>query len=189
MIICIHHYTALINLYVIQTLEDIPFRSRKWNSPNGLTHDFNQELEVIKLFSFLGKTGLGKVFGNVQAFLDYKISIFEWLPNWNFSKGLTHEMGKQNIDGLLVYRGDISILFLPTGHYYAGSRGPFSKYFGTSCEFWSEQFKRAKVVHTWVSVVGRELPSPLLPLKKVCVVGIQKRRGKLRARDGGKQGG
>ena len=75
MIICIHHYTALISLYVIQTLEGIPFRSRNWNSPNGLTHDFNQELEK-KTVPFLGKTGLGKVFGNVlhrkQAFLDCK---------------------------------------------------------------------------------------------------------------------
>ena len=85
-----------------------------------------------------------------------------------------------------MYRGDISILYLPTGHYYPGSRGSFSKYFGTSCEFWSEHFKRAKVVHTWVSVVARKLPSSLLPLKKVCVVGIQKRGGKLRARDEGK---
>ena len=85
-----------------------------------------------------------------------------------------------------MYRGDISILYLPTGHYYPGSSGPFSKYFETPCEFWLEHFKRAKVVHTWVSVVGRELPSPLLPLKKVCVVDIQKRGGKLRARDGGK---
>ena len=76
-------------------------------------------------------------------------------------------------------------IYLPTGHYYPGSRGPFSKYFGTSCEFWSEHFKRAKVVHTWVSVVARKLPSSLLPLKKVCVVGIQKRGGKLRARDEG----
>ena len=36
-------------------------------TPNGLTHDFNQELEIIKLFPFLGKTGLGKVFGNVPV--------------------------------------------------------------------------------------------------------------------------
>ena len=42
-------------------------------------------------------------------------------------------------------------------------------------------------MHTWVSVVGRKFPSPLLPLKKVCVVGIQKREGKLRAQDGGKE--
>ena len=45
--------------------------------------------------------------------------------------------------------------------------------------------KEQKFVHTWVSVVGRKFPSPLLPLKKVCVVGIQKRGGKLRAQDGG----
>ena len=32
-------------------------------------------------------------------------------------------------------------------------------------------------MHTWVSVVGRKFHSPLLPLKKVCVVGIQKKGG------------
>ena len=109
-----------------------------------------------------------------------KLEFFKGVNPWN---GKTKH---RSLNGLLVYRGDISILYLPTGHYYPGSRGPFSKYFGTSCEFWSEHFKRAKVVHTWVSVVARKLPSSLLPLKKVCVVGIQKRGGKLRARDEGK---
>ena len=141
----------------------------------------------------MGKTGLGKVFGNVlhrkEAFLDYENIDFWVFAKLEFFKGVNPWNGKtkhRSLNGLLVYRGDISILYLPTGHYYPGSRGPFSKYFGTSCEFWSEHFKRAKVVHTWVSVVARKLPSSLLPLKKVCVVGIQKRGGKLRARDEGK---